>query len=83
MSEKECWLVSVMIGYGRSAQYLMTRHMSRREAEQLAERYMTDAEDGLWLTVDGTRVNPRFITTIRVMKAREEKECGWTSDRDM
>lgn len=83
MSEKGSWLVSVMIGYGRSAQYLMTRHMSRREAEQLAESYVRDAEDGLWLSVDGTRINPRFITTIRVMKAREEKGCGWMSDRDM
>lgn len=82
MSERG-WLVSVMIGYGRSAQYIMTEHMSREDAVRLAEGYVKDAEDGLWLFVDGTYVNPASITTVRVMKAREGKECGWMSERDM
>ena len=77
------WLVSVMIGYGRSAQYLMTEHMSREDAASLAENYVKDAEDGLWPLVDGTYVNPASITTVRVMRAREGRECGSTSDRDM
>ena len=60
-----------MIGYGRSAQFLMTSPMSNEHAREMAEKYARQAEHGAWIRINGTYVNPRNITTIKIMKERD------------
>lgn len=71
MSKKEIWLVSVMVGFGKSAQYLMTDSMTYEKAQELAEEIVCDCEDGRWPKVGSTYANPGSITTVRVVKERE------------
>ena len=71
MSKKEAWLVSVMVGFGKSAQYLMTESMTYEKAQALAEDIVCDCEDGRWPRVGSTFANPHSITTVRVVKERE------------
>lgn len=71
MSKREAWLVSVMVGFGRSAQFLMTEPMTYERANDTAERMVEDCEDGEWLKVGLTYANPSAITTIRVVKERD------------
>ena len=67
---KDKWLVSVMIGFGRSAQFVMTDGMSYCEAYEFAEEIIQRAEDGHWIEIGHTFINPANITTIRVVKER-------------
>lgn len=68
---KEKWLVSVMIGFGRSAQYLMTDRMGFEEAQEMLEDIVRDLERGRWVEVGNTYVNPAQVTTVRVVKERD------------
>ena len=72
MSKRETWLVSVMVGYGKAAQYLMSEKMTYDEACDLADEMVAKCENGEWITVGHTYVSPRTVTTVRVVKERED-----------
>lgn len=76
MSKKEAWLVSVMVGYGKTAQYLMSDTMAFKEACKLAEELVDRCENGEWILVGHTYANPHKVSTIRVVKERENTRFG-------
>jgi hypothetical protein len=80
MSKKEAWLVSVMVGYGKTAQYLMSDTMTFNEACDLAESLVSDCENGEWILVGHTFANPNRVTTIRVVKERETERFNKVSE---
>lgn len=48
-----------MVGYGKAAQYLMSDKMTFDEACDLADEMVAKCENGEWITVGHTYVNPR------------------------
>lgn len=70
MSKRKVWLVSVMVGYGRSAQFYMTEEMTYDEAMDTAEDIVEDCEEGNWVKIGTTYMNPGSITTVRVVKTK-------------
>ena len=67
---EERWLVSIMLGMGESAQFLMTDAMSKDEAERLAAELVKDCENGYWLHINETYANCAHVTTVRPVRAR-------------
>lgn len=65
-----------MVGYGKTAQFLMSEKMSFKEACELAEELVADCENGEWITVGHTYANPHRVSTIRVVKERENDRFG-------
>lgn len=70
MSKRKVWLVSVMVGYGKSAQFYMTEEMTYDEAMDTAEDIVDSCEEGKWIRIGSTYMNPRCITTVRVVKTK-------------
>lgn len=67
----EGWLVSVMMGHGKNAQYFMTEGMTFDKAQSTANRFVENCEDGIWIRVDRTFINPKNVSSIRVLHERE------------
>lgn len=67
----EGWLVSVMMGHGRNAQFFMTERMTYDKALSTANRFVENCEDGIWIRVDRTFVNPKNVNSIRVLHEKE------------
>ena len=67
----EGWLVSVMVGHGKGAQYFMTEGMPYDKAQSTANRFVENCEDGIWIRVDRTFINPKNVNTIRVLHEKE------------
>ena len=65
-----------MVGYGKTAQYLMSDTMTFNEACDLAEEMVATCEGGEWILVGHTFANPNKVTTIRVVKERENDKPG-------
>lgn len=71
LNKGEGWVVSVMMGHGRNAQYFMTERMAFDKAQSTANRFVENCEDGIWIRVDRTFINPKHVNTIRVLHEKE------------
>lgn len=68
---KDKWMVSAMIGTGRGAQYVMSDTMTYGEAKECLEDLADRFAEGDWTRIGTTYVNPRYVSTLRIVRERE------------